>query len=77
VALPFRKLPRASCVVDQAVIVCIECQFEAVANAELAENVLEIVFHCLLADEEFLRDFFVAVRLGNKLDNFIFALLSD
>jgi hypothetical protein len=30
-------------------------------------------FYYLLADEELLRDFFVAVRLGNKLDNFLFA----
>jgi hypothetical protein len=38
------KTLRASCAVDQTAVACIECQFEAVTDAELAKNLRRRLF---------------------------------
>src|SRR5229473_3836007 len=52
----------------------IQCQFEAVGNAELVEDVVQMVFDGLLGDEKFFADFLVAETLGDELNDFFFAV---
>src|SRR5579871_2769300 len=59
---------------DQAVMDRVKRKFEAIGNTELIENIVEVVFHRLFADEKFFADFAVAEALGHKLDDFFFAL---
>src|SRR5689334_24114501 len=53
---------------------CVEREFEAVGNAELVEDVMQVVFYRLLADEHLLCHLAVLVALGNKTDNLTLAL---
>ena len=53
---------------------CIERQFEAVGDAEFIKNVVEMILHGLLADEESYADFLVAKALGDELDDFLLAV---
>ena len=60
--------------VDQAVVNGVEREFEAIGNAEFVEDVVQVVFHRLLADEKLLADFLVAETLSDKLHDFFFAI---
>jgi len=52
----------------------VEGEFEAVGNAELVEDVVEMVFDGLFGDEKLFANFFVAETLGDQLDDFLFAV---
>ena len=52
----------------------VEGQLEPVRNAELIENVMEVVFDGLFADEELFPDFLVPVALSDQLDDFLLAV---
>ena len=60
--------------IDEAVVDGVEGQFEAVRDAELIEDIVEVVLYSLLADEELLADFAVAETLSHELDDFLFAI---
>ncbi len=53
---------------------CIEREFEAVGDAEFVKNVVEMILHGLLADEESYADFLVSKALGDELDDFLLAV---
>ena len=52
----------------------IEGEFESVGHPELIEDVVQMVFHSLLADEQFLADFTVAEALRDQLDDLLLAI---
>src|SRR6266481_2150245 len=52
----------------------VERQFEAVGDAELVEDVVEMVLDGLLGDEKFFADFLVAETLRDELHDFFFAV---
>jgi hypothetical protein len=52
----------------------VEREFEAVGNAEFIEDVVQMVFYGLLADEELFADFLVAETLSDELHDFFFAI---
>ena len=56
---------RKSGLIDKAMVDGVEGQFEAVGDAELIEDVVQVIFHRLFADEEFLSDFAVAEALSH------------
>ena len=60
--------------VYKPVVNCIQGEFEAVGDAELIENIVQVVFHGLFGDEELFSDFLVAEALGDELDDFFFAV---
>ena len=49
-------------------------QFQTVGNAEFVENVVQMVFHRLLADEHPLGHFLVLETLRDQHDDFALAL---
>ena len=49
--------------VDQAVMDCVERQFEAVGDTELVKDVVQMILYGLLADEELYADFLVVKAL--------------
>ena len=52
----------------------VEGQLEPVGNAQLVENVVQVVLDGLLADEQLLPDLFVAETLGDELHDFLLAI---
>ena len=46
----------------------VEGEFEAVGDAELVENVVQVVLHRLLADEKLLADLAVVEALRHELN---------
>ena len=52
----------------------VQSEFKAVGNAELVEDIVQMVFDGLLADEEFFSNFFIAEALSDMLDYFLFAV---
>jgi hypothetical protein len=52
----------------------VESELEAVGDAELVKDVVQMVFDGLLGDKKFFADFFVAETLGDELDDFLFAV---
>jgi hypothetical protein len=60
--------------IDEAVVDGVESEFEAVGDAKLIENIVEMVLDGLLGDEEFFADFFVAKTLRDELNDFFFAV---
>src|SRR2546425_8734703 len=52
----------------------VEGQLEPVRNPELVENVMEVVFDGLFADEELFPDFLVPIALSDQLDDFLLAV---
>src|SRR6266849_2025259 len=60
--------------IDKAMVDGVECQFEAVGNAELVENVVQVIFYGLLADKKLFADFLVAETLRDELHDFFFAV---
>jgi len=60
--------------VDQSVVDGVQREFKAVGDAELVENIVEMILDGLLGDEKFFADFFVAESLRDELHNFFFAV---
>src|SRR6267142_2573083 len=60
--------------VDQSMVDGVQREFEAVGDAELVENIVEMVLDGLFGDEKFFADFLVAESLGDELHNFFFAV---
>jgi hypothetical protein len=60
--------------VDQAMVNGVESQLKAVGNAELVEDIVQVIFYGLFADEQFFADLFVAVALCDQLHDFFFAV---
>src|SRR5712664_182667 len=52
----------------------IQRQFEAVGDAELIKDIVQMVFDSLFGDEKLFADFLVAETLRDKLHNFFFAV---
>ncbi len=52
----------------------VEREFKAIGNAKLIEDVVQVVFDGLLADEKLLADFLVAETLSDELHDFFFAI---
>jgi hypothetical protein len=52
-------------------------QFQAIGNAEFVEDIMQVVFYGLLADEELFADFLVPETLGNELNDFFFAIAEE
>src|ERR1700687_5270992 len=57
--------------IDQPVMNCIKCEFEAVGDAELVEDVMQMVLDGLFGDEEFFANFLVAETLRDELNDFL------
>src|SRR6266403_4760077 len=66
---PCRRLSRQM----QTFVDRVERQFQAVRNAELVEDVVEMVLHRLLADEHLFGHLFVLVPLRDQGDDFALA----
>jgi len=60
--------------VYEPVMYRIQREFEAVRDAELVENVVQMIFYGLLGDEKFFANFLVAETLRDELDDFLFAV---
>jgi hypothetical protein len=60
--------------IDQAVVNRVQRQFEAVGDAELVENIVQMVLDGLFGDEKLFADFLVAETLRDELDDFFFAV---
>ena len=52
----------------------VQREFQAVGNAELVEDIVQVIFYRLLADEKFFADLLVAVTLRHQLHDFFFAV---
>ena len=52
----------------------VESEFEAVGNPEFIEDIVQVIFHGLFADEKLFADFAVAEALRDKLNDFFFAV---
>jgi hypothetical protein len=65
---------KKSGVVDEAVMYGVQRQFEPVRNSQLVENIVEVVFDCLFANEELFPDLFIPVTLCDQLHDFFFAI---
>ena len=63
--------------VDEAVVDGVESEFEAIGNAKLVEDIVQVIFYGLLADEKFFADFLVAEALGDELNDFFFAVAEE
>src|ERR1700735_464462 len=68
-----RKRRRLS-LINQPVVNRVERQFQAIRNAQLVENIVQVVLHRLLADEQFLADLAIAETLRHQLYDFFFAV---
>ena len=60
--------------VDQAVMDCVECEFQAVGDAELVKDVVKVILDGLLGDKKFFADFLVAKSLSDQLNDLLFAV---
>src|SRR5487761_173549 len=69
-----RAQPVASRLIDQAVMNRVQSKLESVGNTQLIEDVVQMIFDCLLADEKLLADFSVTEALRHQLHNFLFAV---
>jgi hypothetical protein len=47
-----QNLGAGLCLVDQAVMDCVKRQFQPVRYTQLIENIVQVILHRLLADEE-------------------------
>ena len=52
----------------------VQREFEAVGDAQLIENIVQVIFHRLLADEQFFANFLVPESLRHQLHDFFFAV---
>ena len=60
--------------IDQPMVNGVQRQFEAVGDAELVEDVMQMVFDGLFGDEELFADFLVAEALRDELHDFFLAV---
>src|SRR5437660_7683598 len=60
--------------VYESVVNGVQGQFEAVGDAELVEDVVQVVLDGLLGNEKLFADFLVAETLRDELNNFFFAV---
>ena len=60
--------------VDQAVADGVEGEFGTVGDAELIEDIMQMIFGGLLGDKGFFVNLFVAEALGDELDDSLFAV---
>src|SRR5260370_40840382 len=65
---------RSGGLMDEAMVDGVEREFEAVGNAELVENVVQVILDRLLADKKLFADFLVAETLRDELHDFFFAV---
>jgi hypothetical protein len=63
--------------VDESVVDGVESEFEAIGNAKLVENIVQMILYSLLADEKFFADLLVAEALGDELNDFFFAVAQE
>jgi hypothetical protein len=63
--------------VDEAVVDGVESEFEAIGNAKLVEDIVQVIFYGLLADEKLFADFLVAEALSDELNDFFFAIAEE
>jgi hypothetical protein len=54
-------------VLDQAVVNGIKSKFQAVGDSQLVEDIVQMIFERLVANEEFFRDLFVPITLRYQL----------
>src|SRR6266478_5766521 len=52
----------------------VEGKLQAVGNAELVEDIVQVIFYRLFADEKLFADFLVAEALRDELHDFLFAV---
>jgi hypothetical protein len=52
----------------------VQRQFQAVRDAQLVENVVQVILHRLFADEQFLPNLFIAEALRHELHDLFFAV---
>ena len=52
----------------------VQREFEPVGNAEFVEDIVQVIFYSLLADEKFFADFLVAISLSHQLHDLFFAV---
>jgi hypothetical protein len=55
----------------------VESEFEAVGDTKFVEDIVQVIFYGLLADEKFFADFLVAESLGDELDDFFFTVAEE
>jgi hypothetical protein len=60
--------------VDEAVVDGVESEFEAVGDAKLVENIVEVILHGLFGDEKLFANFLVAETLSDELNDFLFTV---
>ena len=60
--------------INKPVVNGVQCQFEAVGDAEFIENVVQVVLDGLFGDKELFADLLVAVALGHELNDIFFAI---
>ena len=72
--LPSRVDPKRLGVVDEAMMDGVEGEFEAVRNAQLVEDVVQMIFNRLFTDEKLFADLFIAITLGHELHDLLLAV---
>jgi hypothetical protein len=60
--------------VNKAVVYGVKGKLEAIGNTQFVEDIVEVIFYGLLADEELFADLFVPVTLRHELDDFLLAV---
>jgi hypothetical protein len=60
--------------VDEAVVDGVKGEFEAIGDAELIEDVVEMILNGLLGDEKFFANFLVPETLSDELNDFFLAV---
>src|SRR5579863_3034719 len=63
--------------VDEAMMDGVESEFKAIGDAKLVEDIVEVIFYGLHADEKFFADFLVTETLRHKLNDFFFAIAEE
>src|SRR5450755_285143 len=61
-------------VVDKPVVDGVQRELQAIRDAQLVEDVVQVIFYRLLGNKKFLADFLVAEALRHQLDNLFFAI---
>jgi len=60
--------------INQPVMDGIQRKFQPVGHSQLIENVMQVIFHGLLGNEQLLANFLVSESLRHQLHNFLFAV---
>jgi hypothetical protein len=61
-------------VVDQTVVDGIQRQLQAIRDPQLIEDIVQVVFHGLLGDEQFFADLLVSEALRHELHDLFFTI---